>query len=194
MYTWYQYEWLDRNEYLLRLHGYIVRYCRKSHATMSIGRRLWSLHSLWSEVKAGVQVEVDGEDHGGVDVEGETRPLLSMESFPLIPIICDHWICGISNTHFPSTITVRGAYCDVKEVTWFFLIFDLVGAVNPWGLGLWLFDNVLQIEQPCIIPELLSTSLLISLDSCLLLFKRGHLAHIKQILLSYPGGQKFTSL
>ena len=121
---------------------------------MSIGRRLWSLHSLWSEVKAGVQVEVDGEDHGGVDVEDETRPLLSMESFPLIPIICDHWICGISNTHFPSTITVRGAYCDVKEVTWFFLIFDLVGAVNPWGLGLWLFDNVLQIEQPCIIPTL----------------------------------------
>ena len=40
------YEWLRRNEYLLRLHGYIVRYCRKSHATMSKGRRLWSLHSL----------------------------------------------------------------------------------------------------------------------------------------------------
>ena len=73
----------------------------------------------------------------------EIRPLLSMESFPLIPSICDHWICGILNTRFPSTIIVRGAYCDVKEVTWFFnLWFGWSGqSLGPGSVVIWQWSS-----------------------------------------------------
>ena len=98
---------------------------------------------------------------------------------------------AVFRTHIFHLLSLLGVLIAMWKRSRDFLIFDLVGAVNPWGLGLWWFDNVLQIEQLCIIPELLSTSLIL-LDSCS--FKRGHLAHIKQILHSYPGGQKIAPL
>ena len=57
-------------------------------------------------------------------------------------------------THIFHLLSLLGVLIAMWKRSRDFLIFDLVGAVNPWGLGLWLFDNVLQIEQPCIIPTL----------------------------------------